>query len=147
MTDEVTEFWRAFEEELGEKIVALSEGMWFRLPESRIGHEGILVLTDKTFRFKCVPDTSRPFLRTAVSPETEDMSEFVLLRRDILSLRVLRAASLDDPLFRCSVVARGETGERTYEFSVDPSSGLLDAMGIAPAKGGSRGSGASRGRV
>ena len=132
--DEVMEFWRAFEEELGEKIEALSEGMWFRVPESKIGREGILVLTDKTFRFMCVPDTSRPFLRTAVSPEAEDLSEFVLSRKDILSGRVLRAASLDDPLYRCSIVARGESGEKTYEFSIDPTSGLLDAMGFAPAK-------------
>jgi hypothetical protein len=128
MTDEVAEFWKAFERETGEKVEARSEGMWYSVPGSDAGHEGLFILTDKTFRFAYVPDTQRPFLRTGVSPEREERSEFSLARGDIVSVRVLSAASLRDSLFRCSIVARGEHGEKSYDISIDPSSGLIGAL-------------------
>ena len=56
MVDEAAEFWRAFEKETGETVEARGEGNWFRVPESGSAHEGLLILTDKSFRFTYVPE-------------------------------------------------------------------------------------------
>ena len=132
MADEVTEFWSAFEKETGEKVEARSEGNWIHAPESAAVHEGLLILTDKSFRFKYVPDTERPLMGVGTSPELEDRSEFTVARRDIVSVHAPKRgffARLVRRTFpRFSVVARGESGEKTYVFSADPLSGLIGAL-------------------
>ena len=132
MADEAVEFWSAFEKETGEKVEARSEGKWFRVPEGGSTPEGLLILTDKSFRFKYVPDTLRPYMSAAISPELENRAEFTVPRSDIVSVCVPRRgffARLVRRTFpRCTVVARGQSGEKTYLFSADPSSGLIGAL-------------------
>ena len=141
MADEMTEFWSAFEKETGEKVEAKSEGRWFRAPGDNAVPEGLLILTDKSFRFKYVPETVRPFMSSRTSLEREDRAEFVVNRGDIVSVHAPKRGffrRLAGPVFpRCSVVVREKGGEKTYVFSVDPSSGLIAAMGRAwPAVAG-----------
>jgi hypothetical protein len=130
MVDEAAKFWSAFEKETGEKIEARSEGKWFRLPEK--GSAGLLILTDKSFRFKYVPDTSGSFMGTDISPELEDRAEFTIPRGDIVSVSLPKrgffAWLARRPFPRCSIVARSASGEKTYVFSADPSGGLIAAL-------------------
>jgi len=131
MGDEATEFWSAFEKETGEKVEARGEGSWFRVPKSGVVHEGLLILTNKSFRFKYVTDTLRPYV-TTVAPEFEDRSEFTIARDDIVAVNVPKRgffARLFGRAFpRYSVVARSESGEKTYVFSADPSSAFIAAL-------------------
>ncbi len=143
MANEMAEFWSAFEKETGEKVEVRSEGTWFRVPESTRGHEGLLILTDKSFRFKYVRDRVRPWMGAGISPDLQDRSEFVIARGDVISVQVPEHAR---GLFawlrrntppRCSVVAGGQEGEKTYVFSAEPSSGLVPALQKAwPAAAG-----------
>ena len=132
MDDEVKKFWSAFEKETGEKVEARSEGLWFRLPKNGRGHEGLLILTDKSFRFKYVPDTERTYMSSGVSPEHADQSEFTVARDDIISVRMPKRGFFSwfrrQASPRYALVARGEGGERTYVFSTDPSSDLIAAL-------------------
>lgn len=132
MADEEAKFWNAFEEETGEKVEARSEGDWIHMPETGARREGLLILTDKSFRFKYVPDTVRPLMGAGVSPELEDRSEFTVARGDIVSVSLPKqgffARLVRRPFPRCSVVTRGKSGEKTYVFSVDTSSGLVGAL-------------------
>jgi hypothetical protein len=132
MVDEAAEFWSSFEKETGEKVEARSEGTWFHVPESSAVHEGLLILTDKSFRFKYVPEPHRPWMGSGTSSELEDRAEFTVARSDIVSVTVPKRgffARLTRSAFpRCSVVTHTESGEKTYVFSVDPSSGLIAAL-------------------
>jgi hypothetical protein len=145
MADEVQEFWKVFERETGEKVVAKSEGIWLHVPDGDMGHEGILILTDKSFRFKYVRDTQRSVLGMGRSTGSEniDRSEFTVARSDVVSMlgpkRGFFAWLFRRAMPRCSIVARehGNAAETTYTFSADPSSGLIAALGKAfpaPAK-------------
>ena len=141
MSDEAAEFWSAFEKETGEKVEARGEGNWFRDPERGAVHEGLLILTDKSFRFKYVPEPYKPWMGAGTSPELEDRTEFTVARGDIVSVTVpMRGffARLTRSVFpRCSVVTQSESGEKTYVFSVDPASGLTTALEKAwPAAAG-----------
>jgi hypothetical protein len=141
MADEAAEFWSAFEKETGEKVEARGEGNWFRAPESGVVHEGLLILTDKSFRFKYVSEPYRPWMGAGTSPELEDRTEFTVARGDIVSVTVPKrgffARLTRSALPRYSVVTRSESGQKTYVFSVDPSSGLIAALEKAwPAAAG-----------
>jgi hypothetical protein len=132
MADEAAEFWSAFEKETGEKVEARSEGNWFRVPESGTVHEGLLILTDKSFRFKYVPEPYRPWMGAGASPELEDRAEFTVARSDIVSVTVPKRGFLSRlfrPVFpRFSLVTRGVSGEKIYELSADPSTNLIAAL-------------------
>jgi hypothetical protein len=135
MDNEVADFWSAFEKETGEKVEARSEGVWYRVPNSGAGHEGLLILTNKSFRFKYVPKTVAPLMGPGLSPEFVDETEFTVARGDIVSVRLPKrgffAWIVRRSFPRCSMVTRGKGGEKTYVFSVDPSSGLLAALAKA----------------
>ena len=70
MADEEAKFWNAFEKETGEKVEARSEGDWIHIPETGATREGLLILTDKSFRFKYVPDTLRPLMGAGIPPSS-----------------------------------------------------------------------------
>ena len=53
MADEAIEFWNAFEKETGEKVEARSIGEW--LQDKGPSMWGLVILTDKSFRFKHLP--------------------------------------------------------------------------------------------
>ncbi len=139
MADGVEEFWRAFEKETGEKVEARSEGQWFRVLEDNTRPEGwgiwgLLILTDKSFRFRYVRETCESaMIRNAVVPfEPKDPAEFTVSREDIVSVCSMKRGFFKrfvrSGFSRCSVVARGKSGEKTYLFSADPSSGLIAAL-------------------
>lgn len=136
MADEVQEFWKEFERETGERVVARSEGMWYHVPTTDIGTEGLLILTNKSFRFKYVPDTQKSILGMGLSSGLNviDESEFIVARSDVVSMlgpkRGFFAMLFRRAMPRCSIVARerGAASERTYAFSADPSSGLIAAL-------------------
>ena len=132
MADDSREFWSDFEKETGEKVEAQSEGKWYPVPGASASPEGLLILTDKSFRFKYVADTLRPFMGSFTSPEREDRAEFTVARSDIVSVRLPRrgffARLIRRAFPRCSIVARGESGVKIYEFAADPSSGLIAAL-------------------
>lgn len=132
MADHIAEFWQAFELETGEKVEARSEGNWFRDGGNPAGHEGLLILTDKSFRFKYVADTPRPYMNMDISAEHEDESEFTIARSEIVSVQTPKKGFFSWLTGRgnphCSVVAHDKHGEKTYEFSVDISTGLVAAL-------------------
>ena len=131
MADEVAEFWNAFEKETGEKVEARAEGNWIRVSGSGAVHEGLLILTDKSFRFKYVPDTLRPFMGTRIPPALEDRSEFTVgaatsspyTSRTGASLRGLSTGACRAAPWSCAVKV-----DKTYLFSADPSGGLIGAL-------------------
>ena len=88
MEGEVKEFWDTFETETGEKVEARSEGNWIHGVGSAREGRGLLILTDKSFRFKYVPDTIRPFMSSRMTSDNADRAEFTVERRDIVSVRV-----------------------------------------------------------
>ena len=93
MDDEAKEFWGAFETETGEKVEARSEGNWIHgIGPTREGR-GLLILTDKSFRFKYVPNTIRPFMSSRMTSDNADRAEFTVERRDIVSLYACRSAA------------------------------------------------------
>jgi hypothetical protein len=130
--NQVAKFWNDFEMETGEKVEAQSEGNWFRAGGNPAGHEGLLILTDKSFRFKYVVDAPRPFMNMDVSAEHEDESEFTIARSEIVSVRTPKKGFFSWLTGRgnphCSVVVHDKNGEKTYEFSVDISTGLIEAL-------------------
>ena len=139
MADEAAEFWSAFEKETGEKVLARSMGEWFKGGGADRGLWGLLILTDKSFRFKYMPSENwilSLFKRASKSKSSDKQLDIVVARSDIASIVAPRRdffAKLFGPAFpRFSVTvrspARPEGGEETYSFSVDPSSGIVAAL-------------------
>jgi hypothetical protein len=138
MADEAREFWDAFEKETGEKVEARSLGEWFERDGDR-GLWGLLILTDKAFRFKHMPSdnwVSSLFRRADKAPKREPV-EIRIAREDLVSMLAPKGgffAKLIGPAFpRFTVTGRGEEGEKSYLFSVDPASDLVAALGRALA--------------
>jgi len=142
MSDEAAEFWSQFEVETGEKVEERSLGEWLQTSSRDTGLWGLLVLTDKSFRFKHMPSDnwlSSLFRKTERSKEPKKSHDIVLARGDIISVNAPKGglwARIFGPAFpHITIVSRGAEGETQYIFSVDPGSGLLPALVKAvPAK-------------
>jgi hypothetical protein len=135
MADEAAEFWSAFEKETGEKVEARSIGEWYKGNNSQAGVWGLLVLTDKSFRFRHMPSDNwllSIFKRADRSSESKQPIDLVIPRDDIVAVKAPKGgflARLTGPAFpRFSVKRRAEEGETLFSFSADPSSGLLAAL-------------------
>ena len=133
MTVEADQFWSQFEKETGEKVEARAIGEFYKEQDSSSGYWGLLILTDKSFRFKYVPEPKKPWMGEGMTPvEREDRTEFTVARGDIVSVSFPKRgffARLTRGVFpRCCVVTRSESGEKNYVFSIDPSSGLIAAL-------------------
>jgi hypothetical protein len=133
MADEATEFWNAFEKETGEKVEARSLGEWYE-SEGGAGLWGLLILTDKSFRFRHMPSDNwmtSLFKRVGNSPKRERV-DICISRENLVSFDSPKRgflAKLLGPAFpRVCIASRGETGESRYSFSVDPSTGLIAAL-------------------
>jgi hypothetical protein len=130
---EVNEFWDAFEKETGEKVEARSLGEWYET-EGDIGLWGLLILTDKSFRFRHMPSDNwmTSLFKRGDKNDKREPVNLRVAREDIVSLNVPKRgffAKLIEPAFpRFSIVARGAGGETRHSFSVDPGSGLLAAL-------------------
>jgi hypothetical protein len=132
--DEVAAFWNAFEKETGEKVEARSEGEWFHIPIRRRGLWGLLILTNKTFRFKYVPEDLRSslYMSTAISGEPRDEAGFIISRSDIIAVHAPSRSFLSwvfrSAYPRSSVVAQVGKRSSTYVFAADPTNGLVAAL-------------------
>ena len=137
MVDEATKFWEDFEKETGEKVEARSIGEYYEADYSSVGVWGLLVLTDKSFRFKHMPNDNwiLSIFRRVNKPSTPKAPvEFTISRADIVSVsspaRGIWARLFGPPFPPVFVTARSENAlaERRYSFSLDPGSGLLAAL-------------------
>jgi hypothetical protein len=135
MADEAAEYWSEFEKRTGEKVEARSIGEWYERSGDP-GVWGLLVLTDKCFRFNRIKSDNwlaslfRGFgSKKAEGPEPVDI---VIPRENLVAvLRPRRGlwAKLLGPAFpRFSVRSRGEEGEILNIFSADPATGILEAL-------------------
>jgi hypothetical protein len=143
MADEAAEFWSAFEKETGEKVVARGMGEYFKAQSDSSGLWGLVVLTDKSFRFKHMPSEnwiSSLFKRMDKSSGPKVPVEITIPLADIVSLDAPKRnlmARLFGPAFpRFHVEGKDikdAEGVKSYLFSVDPSSGFLTALEKAVA--------------
>jgi hypothetical protein len=139
MADEAAEFWMAFEKETGEKVVARSMGEWFKGGGNEHGYWGLVILTDKSFRFRYMPTDNWILSLFKRADKSKDKAfDIVVSREDIVRVVAPKRdflARLFGPAFpRFSVVARGEAGEASHFFSADPSTGLVAALEEAVAR-------------
>jgi hypothetical protein len=135
MADDATKFWDSFEKETGEKVQARSMGELFRPSDRGSGVWGLLILTDKSFRFKHMASDNwllSLFRRADRSSGPERIEDIVILRENILAVQTPKRGFLErlfGPAFRhFSILSTGAEGELHHQFSVDPSSGLLAAL-------------------
>jgi hypothetical protein len=143
MADEAAEFWSAFEKETGEKVEARAIGEYYKGQDLSIGLWGLVILTDKSFRFKHMPSEnwmSTIFKRMDRSAKPKEPLELRFAREDILALNAPNRgffAKLFGPAFpRFGLKVRsapdaaqaGAAGEEEHLFSVDPSGGVLAAL-------------------
>lgn len=135
MADDAAAFWEAFEKETGEKVQARSMGEIFRAEDRGSGIWGLMILTDKSFRFKHMPNDNwlvSLFRRVDRSATPEKNEDIVIPREDILAVKAPRKTLFDrlfGPAFtQISILRRSEGGEISHRFSLDPGSGLLAAL-------------------
>lgn len=136
------EFWDDFEKETGEKVIARSMGEWFKA-KSDPGLWGLLILTDKSFRFKYMPSENwmmSIFKRAAKSAKKDEAFDIVIPREGIRAIASPKRdflARLFGPAFpRFSISASGEEGETSYSFTADPSSGIVEALASLTSRQG-----------
>ena len=132
MADEAAEFWSEFEKETGEKVEARCIGQYLGMDDGAAGLWGLLVLTDKSFRFKYMPSDnwlSSLFKRASKSSKPRGPVEITIPRGDIAAVDVPKRdflARLFGPAFpRLTISAQDGT---KYLFTLDPSGGFLKAM-------------------
>lgn len=141
MADEAAEFWSDFERETGEKVVAKAIGEFYEVEDATNGLWGLLILTDKSFRFKHMPSDnwlSSIFKRAARSAKPREPVELTVAIGDIASVNAPQRsffARLFGPAFprfavvvRASADADASASEKRYVFSVDTSGGFLLAL-------------------
>ena len=135
MADEATKFWDTFEKETGEKVQVRSMGEFFRSADGGKGVWGLLILTDKSFRFKHMPSDNwllSIFRRADRSSDSEEVKDIVIQREDILAVKAPKGDFLErlfGPAFKqFHIMSRRDGAEVSHQFSVDPSSGLLAAL-------------------
>lgn len=130
--DEATEFWKTFEGETGEKVSARSIGEWLRPSGPSLW--GLVILTDRNFRFKHLPSENwleTLFKKSPFSKNEADKPIDVVIPLEELEARLEQRrgiiARLVSPAFpRFTAKRKGEDAE--YLFSVDPSSGIIAAL-------------------
>jgi hypothetical protein len=142
MADEAAEFWSEFEKETGEKVEARCIGEYYRTQDSSSGLWGLLVLTDKSFRFKHLPSEnwiSSLFKRVGRSSGPKEVVEITIPRGEIVSVNSPKRdffARIFGPAFPRLTITGPD--EKTYLFSLDPSGGFLKALEHAISRPGSR---------
>jgi len=140
MADEAAEFWESFEKETGEKVESRAIGEYYRDMDPASGLWGLLILTDKSFRFKHMPSEnwlSSIFKRVDKKSKPKEPVEITIPRERIAAVNAPKrglAARLFGPAFpRFSLVERvsgldGTETEKPYLFTVDPSGGFIKAL-------------------
>lgn len=134
--DEAEKFWVDFEARTGEKVVARSMGIWHENGEEK-GPWGILILTDKAFRYKYMPSDTL-VLGLFRSPESKSAKREAVeivapLERISLVAEAERGwlARFFGSPFRRFEISWGESEEsdrRQESFSVDPSGDFIGKL-------------------
>jgi hypothetical protein len=137
--DDAEKFWSDFEAQTNEKVASRAMGIWHENGEED-GPWGLLVLTDKSFRFKHMP-SDKLILGLFRAPEGKGP------KREIVDIVV--------PLDQISEVSEGAKGwlsrlfgspfrrftvtwratpqaePQAESFSVDPSAGLVEKLALS----------------
>jgi hypothetical protein len=130
--DEATEFWRTFEGDTGEKVSSRSIGEWLRPSAPSLW--GLVILTDKSLRFKHLPSENwleSLFKKNPLGKAESDKPVDIVIPLGELEAKLEEKrgiiARIVGPAFpRFTAKRRGE--ETEYLFSVDPSSGIISAL-------------------
>ncbi|MEI6874377.1 MAG: hypothetical protein WCL50_04510 [Spirochaetota bacterium] len=146
MDDEALEYWKTFESETGEKVEARGMGALHGpaaqgMSGTDQGTWGLLVLTDRSFRFRHIPSQnwlSSMFKSGNRKGSGDKPFEIVIAREDLLGLSKpsggFLARILRPPYPHFFLRSRGAAGEETSEFSVDSSGGFLKSLETAVAR-------------
>jgi hypothetical protein len=143
MADAADLYWKEFESATGEQVEARSMGQWHQEPGASDGLWGLLILTDRSFRFKHEPSEnwlSSLFKRQNPSGKHGPI-EMVIPRENLVSLEEPRRGFLAGifsstfPRFRLGWNKPGGTETEFAYFSADDARGFLTALRKAiPAK-------------
>lgn len=126
------EYWRRFEAELGESIIARTMGQRFESPGDR-GSWGLLVLTPTRLIYRKMPSeswVSSLFRAQSVSSQATQVEDSSTDLADILGTTVPKGSLMDrlfgTPFSVFTVSLKGREG--AVRFAVDPKAGLLEAL-------------------
>lgn len=141
MSDDAAEFWQAFETETGEKVEARCIGEWLRGEGGSLW--GLLVLTDKNFRYRHLPSEGwfesllKFGSRNRKNAPSDKVVDIVIPREQlVLDIAIKRGllTRLIEPAFPRFTARRAGT-EEVYVFSADPGGNLVAALrAIAASK-------------
>jgi hypothetical protein len=134
--DEAEKFWSDFEAQTNEKVVARAMGIWHEKGEEK-GPWGLVILTDKTFRFKYMPSESllmglfRPPEGKGAKREAVDIVAPLDRIAALAEEKKGRLSRLFGSPFRRFEIAWDDSSgaeRRRESFSVDPSGDLLEKL-------------------
>jgi hypothetical protein len=142
MTDEAERFWSDFEAETGEKVEARAVGTWYEEGGDSQGTWGLLILTDKAFRFKYMPSESwlsSLFKSVKRSRADKRILDITVPLDGIVAFQEPKRSFLDR-LFgsafpRFDLAWSEGDAIRKENFSLDPSTGLLARLRKLPRNG------------
>lgn len=134
MDDRAQRFWSEFETETGERVESRAMGAWLERQGDEQGLWGLLILTDKSFRFKHMPSENwlasmlRFGRKETASPKKENV-DIVAPRAELVALvepqRGFLARVFGPAFARFDLVWRDGGIERRERFQIDPSTELL----------------------
>jgi len=135
MGDQAAEFWSAFEAETGEKVEARGMGQWFESDRDDRGLWGLMIMTDRSFRFKYMPSESwiQTMFRGA-GRESQGSKPFdiVIPRDDLASVKWPKKSFLSRVFGQAyeilNLTWRVAEGEKTARIGMEPRGAILAAL-------------------
>lgn len=144
MDERAQRFWDEFEAETGERVESRAMGAWLAREGSEEWLWGLLVLTDKSFRFRHLPSDNwlssllRFGRRESEAPKREEVS-MAVARGEVVAVveprRGFLARAFGPAFAAFDLVWREGEAERRARFQVDPSADLLAKMRALPPRG------------
>jgi hypothetical protein len=132
---EAERFWAAFETETGEHVVGRTIGIWHESGMAK-GVWGLVILTDRSFRYKYMPSQSLILglfrAPNGNSPAREEI-DIVMPLEQIRSIKEQErgwfSRFFGSPFPRVSITwGPSEAERRSEDFSIDPSTGLVEKL-------------------
>jgi hypothetical protein len=128
------DFWTTFEAETGEKVVAKTMGQCFTAPGDR-GDWGLLVLTERSLRFRKVPSENwlLSLVKASSPPPSRGAAEDIVIplpamRKVIRPKRSLMDRLFGTPFSTFTVEYLGGDTSIQIRFSVDPKDSILTLL-------------------
>ncbi|MEI6385700.1 MAG: hypothetical protein WCQ50_03630 [Spirochaetota bacterium] len=139
MSDEVQEFWEAFENETGEKVESRGMGSLREGNEGRANERwGLLIMTDKAFHFRSVPSANwlSGLLSRGASSKPQKAVEIRIAREDILEVTLpprnfwerILAPPFEDVSIRGRAATSGSAESTTLRFGFERKGDVLKAL-------------------